>query len=330
MESPWDYRYAQRRQRLAIQRSKISMDLLKMEAFLLAAENLSFSEAARQMHLSQSTISHHIKVLEHEFGIKLFDRLGPNLHLTEAGYLLLPWARKLIRESIEIQEIMASLQDKVVGHLRIACSTTSGKYILPQLGARFHNLYPGVKVTILSCTQEHVVPRLLEEEANLGVLSREAFEEGLESQEFFTDHIIFITPAAHAWSVRQSIEPADLIGAPLIIREPTSGTRRVTLSELGKHDIHLEDLNIFLEVGNAEAIVETVAAGFGVAFVSRLSAAYALQSRWVVEIPVAGLDLQRKIYMVRRAIEAPNRAQEVFWGFVHDSSNADLLHIAEG
>jgi len=306
------------------------IDLMKIQAFLHAAENLSFSETAKQMHLSQPTISHHIKMLEREFGVELFDRTGPGLHLTEAGRLLLPWARKLVRVSIEMQEMMSSLQEKIVGHLRIACSTTSGKYILPQLAARFHDRYPWVKVTILSCTQEHVVPRLLEEEANIGVLSREAFEGGLESQEFFTDHIIFIIPASHSWSVRQSIEPADLIGAPLIIREPTSGTRRVILTELGKHDIHLEDLNIFLEVGNAEAIVETVAAGFGVSFVSQLSAVHVLQTRQVVEIPVAGLDLQRKIYMVRRAMEAPNRAQEVFWGFIHDPANADLLQMAAG
>ena len=306
------------------------IDLTKIQAFLYAADNLSFSEAGKHMHLSQPTISHHIKILEREFGIELFDRTGPGLHLTEAGRLLLPWARKLVRDSIEMQEMMSSLHEKIVGHLRIACSTTSGKYILPQLAARFHDRYPWVKVTILSCTQEHVVPRLLEEDANIGVLSREAFEGGLESQEFFTDHIIFIIPAGHAWSVRESIEPVDLIGAPLIIREPTSGTRRVTLTELGKHDIHLEDLNIFLEVGNAEAIVETVAAGFGVAFVSQLSAVHVLQTRQVVEIPVVGLDLQRKIYMVRRAMEAPNRAQEVFWGFIHDPANADLLQMAAG
>jgi DNA-binding transcriptional LysR family regulator len=304
------------------------IDLTKIEAFLYTAENLSFSEAARQMHLSQPTISHHVKMLEHAFGIELFDRTGSGLHLTEAGQLLLPWARKLIRESIEMQEMMGSLQDKIVGHLRIACSTTSGKYILPLLAARFHNRYPWVQITILSCTQEHVVPVLLDEDANLGVLSRESYEEGLELQEFFTDHIIFIVPADHEWRNKGSIEPAELIGAALLIREPTSGTRRVTLTELGKHDIHFEDLNIFLEIGNAEAIVETVAAGFGVAFVSRLSAQHALRSRQVVEVPIVGVNLQRKVYMVRRAMESPNRAQEAFWGFVHDPSNNDLIQKA--
>jgi DNA-binding transcriptional LysR family regulator len=306
------------------------VDINKIGTFLRAAETLSFSETAKQLHMSQPTISHHIKTLEQEIGVVLFTRTNTGLQLTEAGRLLLPWARKLIRESIEMQEMMASLQDRILGHLRIACSSTSGKYILPQLAARFHQRYPWVKITILSCTSEHVVPRLLEEEANIGVISREAFEEGLESQEFFNDHIIFIMPPQHPWAMKQVVEPTDLIGAPLLIREPTSGTRRVMFTELGKHDIHLDNLNIFLEVGNAEAIVETVAAGFGVAFVSRLAALNALQNRRVVEIPVVDLDLQRKIYMVRRAMEAPNRSQEVFWGFVHDPSNKDLLRLAEG
>jgi DNA-binding transcriptional LysR family regulator len=155
------------------------MDTLRMEAFLFIAETLNFTEAARQLHLSQSTISHRIKVLENELGLELFDRSGSGICLTEAGRSLIPWAGRLVRNSMEIQNMMASFEDKIIGHLRIACSTTSGKYILPKLAARFHNLYPWVKVTILSCTPEYVIPRLLEDEANLGVLSREAYQEGL-------------------------------------------------------------------------------------------------------------------------------------------------------
>jgi DNA-binding transcriptional LysR family regulator len=113
------------------------------------------------------------------------------------------------------------------------------------------------------------------------------------------------------------------------IREPTSGTRRVLLAELAKHDITLDDLNVFLEVGNAEAIVKTVAAGFGVSFVSTLATTYPLERGYVVEVPVAGLELQRTIYMIRRSLEVPNRPQEVFWGFIHDPANADLLQLAE-
>lgn len=303
------------------------MDLLKLEIFLHAAESSSLSAAGKRMHLSQPTVSHHIHELEKELGVSLFERVAGGVHLTEAGQLLLPWARKLIHQSMQVQEIMASFQEKIVGHLRIACSTTSGKYLRPLLAGRFRNRYPWVKVTILSCTPEYVVPRLLEEEANLGVLSREAFEKEMESQEFFTDEIILIIPNGHAWSRRHFIEPEELLGEPLIMRELTSGTRRVLLTELGKHDIHQDDLDVFLELGNAEAIVETVAAGFGIAFVSRLAAAYALREGKVIEISIRNLELRRKVYMVRRAIESPNRAQEVFWSFVHSAENIDLLEM---
>jgi DNA-binding transcriptional LysR family regulator len=305
------------------------VELSRLEIFLYAAESLSFSEAAKHLHLTQPTISHHVHMLERDLGATLFDRSSSGLRLTEAGQMLLPWARKLVRESIEMQEMMSSLQNSIAGFLRIACSTTTGKYLLPQLAARFHNRHPGVRIIILSCTQVNVIPRLLEEEANLGVLSREACGDGLECQEFFEDHIILIAPANHPWAKRQVIEPADLLRAPFITREPSSGTRQVMSAELARHDIAVDDLDVFLEVGNAEAIVETVAAGFGVSFVSRLAAACALELGKVVEVPVTDLELRRKIYMVRKEIENRTRAQDVFWGFIHDPANADLLRMAE-
>ena len=305
------------------------IELSRLEIFVYSAESLSFSEAAKHLRLSQPTISHHIQGLEQELGVQLFERSGSGLRLTEAGQLLLPWARKLLRETFEMQDMMASMEEKVAGHLRIACSTTSGKYLLPQLAARFHEQYPGVKITILSCTQENVMPEMLEEEANLGVLSREVRAEGFECQEFFEDHIILIAPARPPWDSRPVIEPGDLVDVPFIIREPFSGTRQVMAAELAKHDISLDDLDVFLEVGNAEAIVETVAAGFGMSFVSQLAASCALQYGKVTKIAVADLQLRRKIYMIRKEIENRTRAQEVFWGFIHDPANADLLQLAQ-
>jgi DNA-binding transcriptional LysR family regulator len=113
----------------------------------------------------------------------------------------------------------------------------------------------------------------------------------------------------------------------MIIREETSGTRRVMLTELAKHDITPEDLHLFLELGNAEAIVRTVQAGFGVSFVSKMAADWALALGVVTAVAVTGLELNRKIYMVRRTLSANSRAQEVFWNFVHHPDNADLLNL---
>jgi DNA-binding transcriptional LysR family regulator len=304
-------------------------DLIKLKSFVHAAEALNFSNAADHMHLTQPTISHHIKTLERGLGVELFVRSGSNLQLTEAGRLLLPRAHEIIHQAIEIQEMLASLQEEIAGDLRLACSTTAGKYILPLLAARFCRRYHGIRVSILTCTPEHVVPRLLKGEANLGIVSSyDICRNGLECQAFFNDSITLIVAHGHPWALRGCIEPGDLLEEPMIVREPTSGTRRVMLTELAKHDITLDDLNVFLELGNAEAIVRTVAAGFGVSFVSTLATDCAVERGYVVEVAVAGLELKRKIYMVRCSLDEPSRPQEVFWSFVHDPANADLLRLA--
>jgi DNA-binding transcriptional LysR family regulator len=305
------------------------VDIQKIETFLRAAESSSLSEAAKQLHLSQPTVSHHIKMLEQELDVTLFLRSNVGLQLTDAGRLLLPWARRLMHDTNDLREMMSSLQDDIVGELRIACSTTAGKYILPQMAARFSRQYPGILVRILACGPEQTTFNLLDGEAHLGVVSTEVDDASLESQKFFRDVITLIVPSTHRWAFRKKIDPTELLEEPIIMREETAGTRRVVLAELAKHAISLDDLNVFLELGNAEAIVRTVAAGYGISFVSSLASACPLERGNVTDIEVEGMTLERNVYMVRKRISAPHRPRDVFWSFIHDPANADLLRLAE-
>ncbi|MBN1148751.1 MAG: LysR family transcriptional regulator [Anaerolineales bacterium] len=304
------------------------MDIDRLKVFLDAAQTLSFSETAQHFQVSQPTVSKHIQDLERTLETRLFERSGSGLRLTESGQAILPWAQHLLQEYRKFQDLAKSLDGDVSGRLRIACTTATGKYILPQLAARFRRRCPNVHISILACTHGDALERLLEDEADLGVVSSEVISDRLDCQYFFTDRVMLIAPADHPWAEKQSIEPADLLGEPLILREPTSGTRRALLSELAAHDISLNDLNIFLEVGNAEAIVALVGSGIGVSFVSRMSAAYAMAFECVAEVPVRGIDLRRKICMARLVSAAPNRARDVFWGFIRDPSNEDLYRLA--
>jgi DNA-binding transcriptional LysR family regulator len=258
----------------------------------------------------------------------LFIRSNTGLQLTEAGRLLLPWARRLLHDTGNLREMMSSLNDEIMGELRIACSTTAGKYILPLMAGRFCQQYPGIRVRILACGPEQATLELLDGEANIGVVSSEIDATSLESQEFFRDTITLIVPANHRWAMRKMIEPAEILEEKIIMREEKSGTRRVVLNELAKHDISLDDLDVFMELGNAEAIVRTVASGFGISFASSLASACPLERGNVIDLPVNGLNLQRRVYMVRKRISAPHRPRDVFWSFIHDPSNADLLRMA--
>lgn len=305
----------------------IKIDLLHI--FLSVAETSSFSNSASINHVSQSTISKRIKELETELNVQLFDRDASGARLTEAGKTLVPWAKKLVLDSVNLQTMMESIDEKLSGHLKIACSTTAGKYILPQLAARFRLKNPDVRISILPCTEPNIACNLLGEDADLGVASREFVESDLECQYFFTDHIGMIIPCSHPWASRNSIDPDELFSEPLLIRERTSGTRRILQSELAKHDISLDNLNIFLEIGNAEAIVSAVSAGIGVSFVSRMASAYARVCGSVVEVPVNSLSLQRRISIGRKIIGPPNRVMGSFWNFIHAPENKDILQLPQ-
>ena len=311
-----------------LKEDKIMVDLLRIETFLHAAENLNFSEAARILHLSQPTVSHHIKNMENDLGVTLFERQGATIKLTDAGKLLVPWARRVMRDSIEMQEMMESLKEGMAGSLQIACSTTAGKYVLPHLAARFSIRHPNVRTQLLRCTPASVLMNLIEGDANLGVVSYEIPGKDIELQEFFQDLITVIVPRDHPFISQEKILPEELLGEPIIMREETSGTRKIVLSELAKHDISLDDLTNFMEVGNAEAIVRTVAAGYGISFVSKLAAACAIERGNVVTIPIDGINLVRTIYMVRKRLKESNRPADAFWGFIHDPTNQDLIELA--
>lgn len=301
------------------------IDIQKIETFICAAENLNLSEAAKQLHLSQPAVSHQIKLLEQELQVTLFTRTNTGLKITEAGQVLLPWARNLQHDVNNLEEMMASLQEVVAGQLRIACSSSSGKYVLPKLATRFCLLYPKIKCQIQVCKPETILLDLLEGNDQLGIVSTEVNDKGLESQEFFRDAIDLIVPARHPWATRASIDPAEIVGEPLFIREETSGTRRVMLAELSKFDISLDDLNIFMEIGSAEGIMEAISAGHGISFISRLASRRLRELGQVASVRVEGIHMERITYMVRKSISSPHRLRDVFWGFVHAPENEDLL-----
>jgi DNA-binding transcriptional LysR family regulator len=163
------------------------------------------------MHMTQPTISRQIRALEDDLRVTLFERSRGGLILTEAGRLLVPRARKLLCQTCDLKQVMESLQEEVVGEIRIACSTTAGKYILPQVAARFCHQHPDVWVSIMRCTAGYVVPQLLEAEADLGVVSYEICGPDLECQQFFVDSMILIAPANHAWASVGEIDPCELL-----------------------------------------------------------------------------------------------------------------------
>lgn len=292
------------------------LDIYEMQIFLAAAETGSFSEAGRRLQMSQPAVSMQIRSLENRLGVALFHRAGRHIRLTEVGQVLVPMARDLVNRSIQVQETIASLQGEVIGMLKLACSTTAGKYVLPKLIAGFVALYPSVQVTCYVGPRGSALDMLLDGDAHLAVTSLREPSKDLEYRQFITDPVVLIVPPSHPWAQRESIHVMDLPEGKFILREVDSGTQQTVIHALAEHGISLNDLPTVMILGNSEAIHMAVAEGMGAAFVSRRAAQDGIASGQVIEVPIKGLTMIQQLYMARHAHRAATAAQAAYWDYI--------------
>jgi DNA-binding transcriptional LysR family regulator len=288
-----------------------------LAVFLLVCETKNFSQAGRQLHLSQPAISQTINNLEKHFETKLFVRQGRSIYLTEIGQALRPMAQELVSAARRMEESVFSLQGEVVGEFEIGCSTASGKYLLPSLIAGFRRIFPLVRINVLVTSRNSVINKITSGEIAMGISSRRIEHRDLEYKDFFTDEVILIAPADHPWADYRRIYPDDLLDEPMILREESAGTLEVMKKGLLEHDISFDMLKVAMGLGNAEAIAIAVEEAIGVAFISRLAATRGLELGRIVEVEVEGMSLFRKIYLARNQRFPATRAQSEFWDFVH-------------
>lgn len=304
-------------------------NLNELAIFLVACETKNFSQAGRQLHLSQPAISQTINSLEKHFGTKLFLRQGRSVDLTEIGQTLRPMVMELVSAARRMEETVSSLQGEVVGEFEIGCSTASGKYLLPNLIARYRRMYPLVRIDVLVTSRDSVIKKLVSGEVAMGVSSRRIDHRDLDYKDFFLDEVILIAPADHTWAGYRRVYPDDLLDEPMVLREESSGTIEVLKTGLLKHDISFDMLNVTMGLGNAEAIEMAVEEGIGVAFISRLAAARGIELGRIVEVEVEGMKLFRKIYLARNQRFPTTRAQSEFWDFVHQPEVEMTNQIAD-
>jgi len=306
-----------------------SLDLSQIKVFLAAAEENSFSAAARKLHMSQSAVSQNVHSLEQAYGVELFVRRGRSVVLSEAGENILPSVREVTRSVRMLEDQLKNINNQVGGELLIGCSTSAGKYLMPSLLSNFQKEYPAVNPKVKIMSRDGVYERLLNENIPIGVSSRVLEHHSLESISLFEDRVILIVPISHPWADYGYATPDDLLDQKLIMREEKSGTCETVMQALKPYSITPDMLNVVMELGNPEAIEMAVERGVGIAFVSEMVAARGLALGRVRKVEVEGFDLQRTIYMARRIDFPFTRAQSLFWEFAKSQYNQITNEIWE-
>ena len=277
------------------------MYLRQFKVFLVAAERESFTQAAKELYLTQPAVSFQIQALEDFFGAKLFKRTGRKVELTDAGDTLLPYAKKIIDAMDESKKAIEQVGAAKTGKLVVGASTTIGIYILPPLIAIYRSKYPQTIISIRVENTEGIEEALLSKDIDFGLIEGFVKSSYVKREKFRDDELVLIVPAHHPWP--DIIELSDLMIEPLILREEGSGTRMVLEGALMEKSLSVSDLNINMVLGNTEAIKHAVAAGLGVSFVSKCTIGKELALGLLRIVKVRGLNVMRELFIIRRENE---------------------------
>lgn len=275
-----------------------SLENFRLVVFRTVAQHLSFRKAAEELYLTQPAVTFQIKALEEELEVQLFDRSGPHVVLTAAGDLLRKRAieAKLLLDSAE-QEI-AALQGEQSGSLALGVSTTISQYVLPHLLRAFINEFPRVHLSVFTGNTEQIVDSIVARRVALGLIEGPAKSRDVSCVPFLEDEMVLIVSSAHEWAGRPSIPSRELMGAPMLLRERGSGSRRVLEIALERCGVKRKLLHVVMELDSTEAIKSAVEAGLGVGFVSRWAIAKDARSgRQFTVVRVEGLEVRRNFLL---------------------------------
>ena len=194
----------------------MSTTLRQLRAFVLVAEQNSFTKAAEILCLTQSALSGLIKELEQNLEVKLFDRTTRKLHLSDAGLRLLPQARRVLNEMSVLNEKVSSLKSLHQGHVRLAVSQQLSASSMPKLIAKFSELHPNIQVTLTDCSVDEVVEHIENLEADLGIAPERVFSSDLDAKVLFSSPFYLVLPATHPFAKKDVVRWQDLLNERLI------------------------------------------------------------------------------------------------------------------
>ncbi len=274
------------------------MDFRRIEVFVKVFQEKSFSKAGQALYLAQPTISEHVRLLEEDLGLNLFDRQGKEVLPTRAGQLLYQYATQLMSLRRESLRAIEQYKDKGKGDLLIGGSNIPGQYLLPSLLGRFKENFPRIRIRLFIGDTQNITERLLQGSIELGLIGAQTEHRQIRSDFFTTDQMICVIPPAHDLDNRKNIDPKEILKFPFILREKGSGTRTAMEQALKKIQLDLKDLQVVAEMGSNEAVRQAVKAGLGISIISRRAVLEDLEQGRLREVKIKKLSLIRNFYLI--------------------------------
>ena len=290
------------------------------------AEGGSFSRAAKELYLTQPTISAHIASLEKELNVRLFIRNTKEVSLSEDGKELYKYAKPMMDLEHKIEERFGSGEEPGKHCITIAASTVPAQYLLPAILKRYNEKYPEEQLKILEMDSAKVVLRVIDHMVDVGLTGTTLEKKHCRYVPFYKDQLVVITPNTEKYRKLQA-ESADDISwicqESFIMREEGSGTRKEAEKQFARAGISVEKLDVIASIENQETIKKSVSQGLGISVLSALASKDEVEEGHILAFPIPGADSGRDINLVYNKNYQLSRSAERFIRIVKDVYQVD-------
>lgn len=288
-----------------------TLDSRHMLAFATLARCRSFTQTAKELHLTQSAISHTIKALEQDVGVVLFERVGKKVFLTQAGEQLRAPAERILREMQDARTAMEEIGAWGRGRLRIGASVTTCQHPLPTVLREFRQSFPDCALRLLAGDGPYMSKLLLENQVDLALMLQPDKEEGLDFRPLFTDELHALVAPMHPWVELGKVPRTEIGREPFIIYHKGSYTHRMVEDYFRAEGINLTNT---MELGSMDAMKELAKVGMGTALMAPWVARKELAERSLVALPLGARKLRRSWGIAHLKGRVLSLAEETFFG----------------
>lgn len=299
--------------------------LRQLRVFETAATLRSFSKTAELLHLTQPGVSMHIKQLESNIGLPLFERMGKKLFVTEAGQELLSRAREVLRTLKDAEDVLDGLKGLRRGRINLAVVSTA-KYFVPRLLARFGRNYPQLEIRLAVNNRNSVIEQLVANEVDFAIMGRSPQALDTIAEPFAQNPHVIVAAPDHPLAARRRILVETIARETFIVREPGSGTRLAMQNFFDERQVPCK---VGMEMASNETIKQAVMAGMGLSFISRHTVELELQTGRLIALDVRGMPLMRHWHVAHLAKKRLSPTAAAFKAFVLSKGPA-LLAIPPG
>jgi DNA-binding transcriptional LysR family regulator len=268
--------------------------LHQLRVFVVAAKHLSFTKAAEELFLTQPTVSMQMKQLTKAVGLPLFEQIGKQLYLTQAGEILYESCQRIFSELGELESAIADMKGLKQGKLNLSAVTTT-KYFLPRIISPFCQKYPGVDLSLRFTNHERIWQYFHENQDDFYILSKLPDNVDVTAHRILENPLIAIAPADHPLAKETYISFERFAEEPFIMREAGSGTRQALEELFQKYQLPLK---IRLELGSNEAIKQAILGGLGISVLSKHAIALEQDTGLFSVLNVEGFPIERHWYAI--------------------------------